>query len=650
MQYPSGELITTTYNAAGQPVSLTNKWVYSPNPDPLVTAASYNVLGQPTQINFGNGLRTRYMYWGVDYLASGLLNYGRLRRICLLGQSNNTDCEADPQNTSLLFNMGYNYNLAGGVSVVRDETKGQRETALYDSLYRLTAVVSNSLGIPVQIDYYNEHYAYDGVGNLLSRSSQLGSGAITTNTLGYAGAQPHAVTTLNGVQRYWYDANGNMTQRVELSGTQWVTYTQGWDIDNRLIAVTNTVSGQVSRFYYDADGQRVKRVDPSGTTAYIGQHFEVQASAGISTSYYYFGSQRVAMRIRPSGSYSGTLYWIQGDQLGSASLTTNITGTIVSEQRYYPFGETRWVSSTMPTDRLFTGQRSELYAQGFSPIYDFGGRFFSPLLGRFLSADSIIPRPGDPQSYNRYSYASNSPLTRIDPSGHADTCDTALYNCGPVYTPPVPLMRDPFAPRPILGPPSLVVHPQPVPRTLASYPYQPDHAMPFQVGWEWLTGTGPRQHNFVGGDPFTELLKQHDHIEQVRATVSTQLSAGDYTSPGHADYNLSGLQGVPKYVKDYSTLATGGTTGNLAVTYLGSYQLDYNIVRVDPVNGIAEVSIHVHNDSTIASATHPPVLGYTPWWDQNIGQPLDAAFSQGPMSPTSQDFWWSELVAFGGQR
>jgi hypothetical protein len=75
----------------------------------------------------------------------------------------------------------------------------------------------------------------------------------------------------------------------------------------------------------------------------------------VSTTYYYLGSQRVAMQCTPSGSYSGTLYWIQGDQLGSASLTTNITGAVVSEQRDYPFGETRWVRGTMLTDRLYTG-------------------------------------------------------------------------------------------------------------------------------------------------------------------------------------------------------------------------------------------------------------------------------------------------------
>ncbi len=45
---------------------------------------------------------------------------------------------------------------------------------------------------------------------------------------------------------------------------------------------------------------------------------------------------------------------------------------------------------------------------------------YSPLLGRFLSPDSIVPHPSDPQSLNRYSYTRNNPVSRIDPDGHAD--------------------------------------------------------------------------------------------------------------------------------------------------------------------------------------------------------------------------------------
>ena len=100
--------------------------------------------------------------------------------------------------------------------------------------------------------------------------------------MGYTSAKPHAATTWNGEQRYWYDANGNMTVRVELSGTQRITYTQAWDIDDRLIAVTSTL-GYTTTFAYDADGQRVKRVTSQGTVWFVGSDYEVTGQAAVVT-------------------------------------------------------------------------------------------------------------------------------------------------------------------------------------------------------------------------------------------------------------------------------------------------------------------------------------------------------------------------------
>jgi hypothetical protein len=45
-------------------------------------------------------------------------------------------------------------------------------------------------------------------------------------------------------------------------------------------------------------------------------------------------------------------------------------------------------------------------------------RYYAGSIGRFVSADTLVPDPADPQSFNRYSYTLNNPVKYIDPSGH----------------------------------------------------------------------------------------------------------------------------------------------------------------------------------------------------------------------------------------
>jgi len=49
-------------------------------------------------------------------------------------------------------------------------------------------------------------------------------------------------------------------------------------------------------------------------------------------------------------------------------------------------------------------------------LYDYRARYH-PALGRFLSADTVVPEPGNPQALNRYAYVLNNPLKYTDPSG-----------------------------------------------------------------------------------------------------------------------------------------------------------------------------------------------------------------------------------------
>jgi len=171
---------------------------------------------------------------------------------------------------------------------------------------------------------------------------------------------------------------------------------------------------------------------------------------------------------------------------------------------------------------------------------------------------------------------------------------------------------------------------------------------PFGVGTEWLSGQGARERDFKDGDYFTELYKSHEHVGATRDMAINQLnqSNGTNTNAINNPYQLGGVEGVGKYVKDYSTLATGGTTGNLAVTYLGSHNLTVTVSSVDIENRTAVITFSVHNTSTIQSATRPPVIGYQEWYQNSVGKVLNENFENGPMSETRQSIEWSETIKF----
>jgi RHS repeat-associated protein len=101
----------------------------------------------------------------------------------------------------------------------------------------------------------------------------------------------------------------------------------------------------------------------------------------------------------------------------------------VAQARHLPYGQERWTDSPAQTDFTFTGQRADNYTH----LIEMGARWYDPYLNRWISADTIVPQPGDPQSLNRYSYVHNNALRYVDPSGHGGPGDwlIALGNSGP---------------------------------------------------------------------------------------------------------------------------------------------------------------------------------------------------------------------------
>ena len=397
--YPTGEAVRTAYNLRGLPTGVTGL-------DAYLTGATYNAARQPLRQTWGNTRRTTYAY-DTETL--------RLQSLQVSGN---------------LLDLAYTYDDVGNLRTITDAgNAGQVQTFTYDARDRLLTAHTTAAGQ----GQYHETYGYDLMGNIITRTvggdprtytygRPPDPGEPVTPTLPHVVylpiiaykhdphvstiRQPFAVVATSAGFRAAYDLNGNMLARVEVSGTETITYTQEWNVENRLSVVTNTVTGDVTRFVYDGDGARVLREDANGLTAYVGAvEVTISGTQRFTTSYYFAGGQRVAMRE------GVTLTYLHGDHLGSASLATDEGGAQVSAMRYTPFGETRYGDT--PTDFRFTGQREEDFG-----LYDYGARFYSPGLGRFVSADTIIPDFANPQSLNRYTYVYNRSLVFADQSGH----------------------------------------------------------------------------------------------------------------------------------------------------------------------------------------------------------------------------------------
>ncbi len=122
------------------------------------------------------------------------------------------------------------------------------------------------------------------------------------------------------------------------------------------------------------------RVRATDRVSNVSAWVQAEARTVVVKKYYSVAGQRIAMRE------NGVLYYLHSDHLGSTSLTTDESGNVAAAQKYLPYGEVRWVTGTLPTDLTYTGQRQEDFG-----LMDYRARMYSSRLGRFISADTLVP-------------------------------------------------------------------------------------------------------------------------------------------------------------------------------------------------------------------------------------------------------------------
>jgi RHS repeat-associated protein len=121
------------------------------------------------------------------------------------------------------------------------------------------------------------------------------------------------------------------------------------------------------------------------------------------------------------GARATSTQYVHTDRLGSTRAVTDAAGTVISRFAYAAFGARRvpampGVPASPSPGRGFTDHAHD----DELGLIDMKGRVYDPELGRFLTPDPIVGRPGA-QALNRYSYVGNHPLSATDPTGFDET-------------------------------------------------------------------------------------------------------------------------------------------------------------------------------------------------------------------------------------
>jgi RHS repeat-associated protein len=148
---------------------------------------------------------------------------------------------------------------------------------------------------------------------------------------------------------------------------------------------------------------------PPTTNADNGSIFDVVVTNTIGS----VTSSAVTLTVNPSGP---TIFYYLDDALATSRVMADSAGNICYDADFYPFGGERPYIISCLQNYKFTGKERD----NESSLDNFGARYYSAAIGRFVSPDPSslsMADLSDPQQLNLYSYVRNNPTSLVDPTG-----------------------------------------------------------------------------------------------------------------------------------------------------------------------------------------------------------------------------------------
>ncbi len=197
-----------------------------------------------------------------------------------------------------------------------------------------------------------------------------------------------------------------------------------------------TVGGSdIAKYTYDSSGNRLTKTVGITTTTYHYFHGQLwyetlntDASNVIHALYLRSPNgqlQAVSLNYVVGGT-NNTWYYYHYDAQGDVNVVTDSSGNVYRQYFYDPYGNVIKVldgSGNTVDINNDSGFNNAYTYRGYrydseSGLYFLNARYYAAGIGRFLTKDTSLGNPKNPDTLNRYAYAAGDPVNRIDPSGH----------------------------------------------------------------------------------------------------------------------------------------------------------------------------------------------------------------------------------------
>ncbi len=337
--------------------------------------------------------------------------------------------------------LKYGFNQAGLRqwrldTIAHAANKKQDNHYGYDGLGQVTTRDQGQLaedrtgvdGTPVR----EEDWIYDLSGNW-NNYKRRSSGSLTIDQNRTHNKVNEIVTYAGSGISVVFDRAGNMTRVPRtLTGTDF--YEATWDAWNRLVRVKTPGSGPYGSYSgnalevayaYDGLFRRTTRhvitgPSPGLTHFYYNAEWkcveERQGSSGTASKQFVFGARgRNDLVFRERFGTGAGSHYALCDNMGSKVAITNDSGTVQERYAFTAFGD---LESVMAAD--YTPRGASLY--GWETLshgevrdaetgwYNYGYRYFTPMLGRWPSRDPI----GELGGVNLYGFVGNNGVNAVD--------------------------------------------------------------------------------------------------------------------------------------------------------------------------------------------------------------------------------------------